>query len=111
MIANSNGAHGTRAGNREVAVVFWIVRCRKALAQLAMIMLVDLEQVFPPYAQSQDGQTVYDVMKSQRFSNLLECGDPQFSRGIDRQNDRFLEFESFGWAGQFSLEHRSDSVL
>jgi len=42
-------------------------------AQLAMIEagLVDLEQVFLPYAQNQAGQTVYDVMKSQRFSNLL----------------------------------------
>jgi hypothetical protein len=42
-------------------------------AQLAMIEagLVDLEQVFLPYAQNQAGQTVYEIMKSQRFSNLL----------------------------------------
>jgi hypothetical protein len=33
--------------------------------------LVDLEQVFLPYAQNETGQTVYDVMKSQRFANLL----------------------------------------
>lgn len=32
--------------------------------------LVDLEQVFLPYAQNQGGQTVYDVMSSQRFSSL-----------------------------------------
>jgi hypothetical protein len=33
--------------------------------------LVDLEQIFLPFAQNPAGQTVYEVMKSQRFSNLL----------------------------------------
>jgi hypothetical protein len=42
-------------------------------AQLAMIDagLVDLEQIFLPYAQDSAGQTVYEVVRAQRFSNLL----------------------------------------
>ena len=42
-------------------------------AQLAMIEagLVDLEEVFLPYAQNQAGRTVYEVMKTERFSNFL----------------------------------------
>src|ERR1700722_3601192 len=42
-------------------------------AQLAMIEagLVDLEQIFLPYAQDSAGQTVYEVVRAQRFSNLL----------------------------------------
>jgi hypothetical protein len=36
--------------------------------------LVDLEQVFLPYAQNAAGQTVYDVMKSQRVLELAPGG-------------------------------------
>jgi hypothetical protein len=46
-------------------------------AQLAVIRagLVDLEQVFLPYAQDAHGNTLYERMRSQRFSGLrLEDG-------------------------------------
>jgi hypothetical protein len=57
----------------QAARVAWRIVKDWLQAQLAMIEadLVDLEQVFLPYAQNAAGQTVYDVMKSQRFSNLL----------------------------------------
>jgi hypothetical protein len=57
----------------QAARVAWRIVKDWLEAQLAMIEagLVDLEQVFLPYAQNQAGQTVYDVMRSQRFSNLL----------------------------------------
>src|SRR6266446_8814999 len=57
----------------QAARVAWRIVKDWLEAQLAMIEagLVDLEQVFLPYAQNQSGQTVYDVMRSQRFSNLL----------------------------------------
>jgi len=63
-----------RLRTRDQAVrVAWRILKDWLEAQLAMIEagLVDLEQVFLPYAQNETGQTVYEVMKSQRFSNLL----------------------------------------
>jgi hypothetical protein len=57
----------------QAARVAWRILKDWLEAQLAMIEvgLVDLEQVFLPYAQNENGQTVYEAMKSQRFSNLL----------------------------------------
>jgi len=42
-------------------------------AQLAMIEagLVDLEQVFLPYAQDPAGRTVYELMRERKFQPLL----------------------------------------
>lgn len=42
-------------------------------AQLALVQcgLVDLEQVFLPYAQTADGQTLYEKLKEEHFSQLL----------------------------------------
>jgi hypothetical protein len=45
-------------------------------AQPAMIEagLVDLEQVFPPYAQDQSGETFYELVRKQKFGPLLWGG-------------------------------------
>jgi hypothetical protein len=41
-------------------------------AQLAMIQcgLVDIEQVFLPYAQAPDGTTLYEKLKAEKFAQL-----------------------------------------
>jgi len=57
----------------QAARVAWRVVKDWLEAQLAMIEagMVDLEQVFLAYAQNPAGETIYEVMRSQRFSNLL----------------------------------------
>ena len=42
-------------------------------AQLAMVQagLTDLEQVFLPYVQNSSGQTLYELMREQKFQPLL----------------------------------------
>ena len=56
----------------QAARVAWRIIKDWLEAQLAMIQagLVDLAQVFLPYAQSASGETVYESMRSQRFSSL-----------------------------------------
>lgn len=56
----------------QAARVAWRIIKDWLEAQLAMIQagLVDLEQVFLPYAQNAGGETVYESLRAQRFSSL-----------------------------------------
>jgi hypothetical protein len=61
-----------RTSRAQAYRVAWRILRHWTDAQLAMIAagLVDLEQVFLPYAQDVAGVTVYDRIKSQRFKFL-----------------------------------------
>jgi hypothetical protein len=61
-----------RTSRAQAYRVAWRILRHWTDAQLAMIAagLVDLEQIFLPYAQDAAGVTVYDRIKSQRFKFL-----------------------------------------
>jgi hypothetical protein len=57
----------------QAARIAWRIVKDWVEAQLAMIEagLVDLHQVFPPYAQDSSGRTFYELMRERRFQPLL----------------------------------------
>lgn len=56
----------------QAARVAWRIMKYWLEAQLAIVTaeMVDLEQVFLPYAQGSDGATLYESLKDRRFSGL-----------------------------------------
>jgi hypothetical protein len=56
----------------QAARVAWRIMKDWLEAQLAIVTaeMVDLEQVFLPYAQGADGRTLYESLKDRRFSGL-----------------------------------------
>jgi hypothetical protein len=57
-------------------------------AQMAIVQaeMVDLEQVFLPYAQHPDGSTVYDALKDRQFHGLaLPSSNTERTNGVQPQ--------------------------
>ena len=69
----------TKLRTREQAArVAWRILKDWLAAQLALIsaQMVDLEQVFLPYAQGPDGITLYESLKERRFAGLTLTDKP-----------------------------------
>jgi hypothetical protein len=69
----------------QAARVAWRIMKDWLEAQLAIVTaeMVDLEQVFLPYAQGPDGVTLYESLKDRRFSGLAlpDSSNAQMSGG------------------------------
>jgi hypothetical protein len=61
----------------QAARIAWRIVKDWTEAQLAMIEagLVELTQVFLPYVQAPDGQTLYELMREQKFQPLLPAAN------------------------------------
>jgi hypothetical protein len=61
-----------RAGREQAVRVAWRILKDWIEAQLALIEtgMVTIEQVFLPYAQNKNGETLYEVLRDQKFAQL-----------------------------------------
>lgn len=73
ILARSRGIQPRFRTKEQAERVAWRIIRDWLEAQLAMIQagLVVIEQVFLPYAQSDDGSTLYEKLKEQRFGGFL----------------------------------------
>jgi hypothetical protein len=73
----------------QAARVAWRIVKDWLEAQLAVIEagLVDLEQVFLPYAQDQSGETFYELVRKQKFVSLLADGRASIGEPFGRPQE------------------------